>query len=63
MVAAAIPKGKVPLAVERRLAAARLTSPGMILSGTANATILATGLGSVGVGSKCNVTNVGTKEV
>jgi hypothetical protein len=36
---------------------------GMILGGTANATILSTGVGSVGVGSECNVANVGTKPV
>jgi len=36
---------------------------GMILGGTANASILSSGLGSVGVGGECNVTNVGTKPV
>ena len=36
---------------------------GMILGGTANATILATGLGFGVVGSECNVANIGTKPV
>jgi hypothetical protein len=36
---------------------------GMILSGTASAAVISTGLGFGVVGSECNVANVGTKPV